>query len=112
MEKRTQSAAQRPAPRKQAITLKVAGNSYKFDIDPDREEIYRLAEREVNASLADMQKDRIRGWSDADYLAIAVLTYAIKNIDLRQSREVGDEDLKRLDALDRELGTYLDSKIE
>lgn len=112
MERRTEPAAERPTPEKQAITLKVAGGSYKFTIDRDREEVYRLAEREVNAALAKIRQNRIRNWEDADYLAVAVLTFAIDNIDLRQSREVGDEDLQRLDALDAELGTYLDSKIE
>lgn len=103
---------EQPAKQKQTITLKVAGNSYRFTIDRDREEVYRLAEREVSKALADIKKDRIRDWNEADYLAMAVLTFAIDNIDLRQSREVGGEELQRLAALDEELGTYLDARIE
>ena len=37
---------------KQAITLKIAGKSYPFNIESGKEEIYRLAEREVNSYLA------------------------------------------------------------
>ena len=37
---------------KQAITLKIAGKSYPFNIESGKEEIYRLAEREVK-KLAD-----------------------------------------------------------
>ena len=34
---------------KQAITLKIAGKSYPFNIESGKEEMYRLAEREVNS---------------------------------------------------------------
>ena len=37
---------------KQAITLKIAGKSYPFNIESGKEEMYRLAEREVNSYLA------------------------------------------------------------
>ena len=37
---------------KQAITLKIAGKSYPFTIESGKEEMYRLAEREVNNYLA------------------------------------------------------------
>ena len=37
---------------KQAITLKIAGKSYPFQIESGKEEMYRLAEREVNQYLA------------------------------------------------------------
>ena len=33
----------------QAITLKLAGKSYSLNIDSEKEEMYRLAEREVNS---------------------------------------------------------------
>ena len=43
---------------KQAITLKIAGKSYPFNIESGKEEMYRLAEREVNSYLA-LIKNRI-----------------------------------------------------
>ena len=36
---------------KQKISLKVGGKAYQMTIDSDKEEIYRLAEREVNGAI-------------------------------------------------------------
>lgn len=93
----------------QSITLKIAGKSYSFNIENDKEEAYRLAEREVNAYLASIKQKNFKGWSEQDYLSMAALKFAISNVDLRQSREVGDEDLKKLTDIDQQLGNYLDS---
>ena len=54
---------------KQAITLKVAGRSYAFDIESDKEEMYRLAEREVNTYLARIMQKRYENWSEKDDLS-------------------------------------------
>lgn len=94
--------------KKQAITLKIAGKSYPLTIDREKEEVYRLAEREVNAYLGRVKLQHVKGWNDADYIAIAALNFAISNVNMRRSREVEDEDLKRLQQLDNELEHYLD----
>ena len=41
---------------KQKITLKVDNKPYQMTIDSDKEEIYRLAEREVNANISKLKK--------------------------------------------------------
>ncbi len=92
---------------KQAITLKIAGKSYPFQIESGKEEAYRLAEREVNSYLSLIKQQNIRGWSEQDYLAMAALKFAITNVGIRQSRELTDDDLGRLSALDRKLDDYL-----
>ena len=56
---------------KQAITLKIAGRSYPLNIDREKEEVYRLAEREVNAYLAQIKQNNIKNWEETDYLAIS-----------------------------------------
>lgn len=94
---------------KQAITLKVAGRSYSFDIESGKEEIYRLAEREVNNYLTLIKQRRFENWTDRDYLSMTALKFAIAHVEMRQSREVGSEDLKRLHALDREIDSYLNA---
>lgn len=96
---------------KLAITLKIAGRSYKFTIDREKEEAYRLAEREVNSYLAQGKQKRIKGWGDMDYLAIAALNFAITNINMRQSREVSSDELGQLEALDQELKGYLEKQM-
>ena len=75
---------------KQAITLKIAGKSYPFNIESGKEEMYRLAEREVNS-----------------YLAMTALKFAIANVGMRQSREVDDEDLRQLEKIGTEIDAYL-----
>ncbi len=85
---------------KQAITLKIAGKSYPFTIESGKEEMYRLAEREVNNYLALIKQQNIRNWTDMDYLSMTALKFAIAEIGMRQSRELGSEDLRRLEALD------------
>jgi len=93
----------------QAITLKIAGKSYPLTIESGKEEVYRLAEREVNAYLAQIKQNNFRNWTDQDYLAMAALKFSITNVSLRQSREVGSEELRRLEKLDRELDAYLNA---
>ena len=90
----------------QAITLKIAGKSYSLNIESEKEEVYRLAEREVNNYLA---ANNFKNWTDQDYLSMAALKFAIANVDMRQSRELGDEDLKHLGRLGEELDAYLNT---
>ena len=90
---------------KQAITLKIAGKSYPFQIESGKEEMYRLAEREVNQYLALIKQQNIRNWTDQDYLSMAALKFAIANVGMRQSRELDNEDLRRLEAYDHIQGS-------
>ena len=87
---------------KQAITLKIAGKSYPFNIESGKEEIYRLAEREVNSYLALIKQQHIKNWNDQDYLAMAALKFAIANVGMRQSREIDSEDMKQLEKIGTE----------
>ena len=91
----------------QAITLKIAGKSYSLNIESEKEEVYRLAEREVNNYLAAIKQNNFKNWTDQDYLSMAALKIAIANVDMRQSRELGDEDLIHLGRLGEELDAYL-----
>ena len=81
---------------KQAITLKIAGKSYPFNIESGKEEMYRLAEREVNSYLALIKQQNM-----------TALKFAIANVGMRQSREVDDEDLRQLEKIGTEIDAYL-----
>lgn len=94
---------------KQAITLKIAGKSYPFNIESGKEEMYRLAEREVNNYLALIKQQRIKNWTDQDYLSMAALKFAIATVDMRQSREMGDADIERLGRIDEQIDSYLNT---
>lgn len=91
----------------QAITLKIAGKSYSLNIESEKEEVYRLAEREVNNYLALIKQNNFRNWTDQEYLSMAALKFAIALVDLRQSRDVGSEELRRIEEIDREVDDYL-----
>lgn len=93
----------------QAITLKIAGKSYSLNIEREKEEIYRLAEREVNAYLAQIKRNNFKNWTDQDYLSMAALKFAIANADMRQSREVGSEELKELERICGDIDAYLNT---
>lgn len=92
---------------KQSITLRIAGKSYPFDIESGKEEVYRLAEREVNNYLALIKQQNIRNWDDRDYLSMTALKFAIAHIALRQSRETDSEDLRTIERLGTEIDAYL-----
>ena len=92
---------------KQAITLKIAGKSYPFQIESGKEEMYRLAEREVNSYLTLIKQQNIRNWTDQDYLSMTALKFAIANVGMRQSRELDSEDLRRLEAIGNEIDACL-----
>ncbi len=101
---------------KQAIKLKIAGKSYSLTLRrradeeyslAEKEELYRLAEREVNAHVTQLEQAKLIDYSTQDYLALTALQLAVVNLSLVRSREVGSEDLKRLDALRERLDGYL-----
>ncbi len=93
---------------KQSIKLKIGGKEYSLSIDPAKEELYRAAEREVNAYVAKFEKARIDGFAKQDCLALTALQLAISNLGMARSREVGDEDVKRLASLSNRISEYLD----
>ena len=87
-----------------------SGQDHPFTIESGKEEAYRLAEREVNNYLALIKQQKIRNWSEQDYLAMAALKFAIANVKTRLDREPDADDLGRLERLDDELDAYLNSR--
>ena len=89
------------------IKLKIAGKTYSMKIDSSKEEVYRLAERMVNAYASKFEQAGIEGSSRQDFLALSALQLAISNVAMSQSREVGNEDVKALNAVSDEISDYL-----
>ena len=92
---------------KQKINLRVADKPYSLTIDSDKEEVYRLAEREVNANLANLQKAFGDNFDIKDCLAITALQLSINNIAITRQNELETDDMKALDALSRRLDKHL-----
>lgn len=91
----------------QKIHLRLAGKAYGLEIAPEKEEIYRMAEREVNASVSKWQKAFGDNFSVQDCLAIAALQLCINNISIARQSELSDEDTQALDALSQRLDKHL-----
>lgn len=92
---------------KQKINLKVAGKAYSLTIDSEKEEVYRLAEREVNTNVGKLQKTFGESFSVQDCLAITALQLGINNIALMRENNLADDDLAALDALSQKLDKHL-----
>ncbi len=94
---------------KQSIKLKVAGKGYALEIEDNKEEVYRLAEREVNNCLTKIKQKPYPNWSDVDYLALIALSFAIDKVQTRMRGEVQSDELKRLKELEQTVDGYLNS---
>lgn len=92
---------------KQKINLKVAGKAYSLTIDSEKEEVYRLAEREVNTNVGKLQKTFGESFSVQDCLTITALQLGINNIALTRENNLADDDLAALDALSQKLDKHL-----
>ncbi len=92
---------------KQKINLRVAGKAYEMTIDSDKEEVYRLAEREVNANVSELQRNFGDKVSMQDCLAITALRFSINSIAISRQSEMSNEDLSALDALSQRLDKNL-----
>lgn len=92
----------------QVIKLKIANKDYSFNIEREKEELYRLGARDINAYIASSKKhNNFKDWADQDYLGVVALNLAIGNANMKQSREVGSADLISLKEMGDEIDTYL-----
>lgn len=91
---------------KQKITLRVDGRPYQMTIDADKEEVYRLAERELNANISEL-RTLYANMSAQDIITIVALRYGINSIAISQENEMSGEDLQALDALSQRLDKHL-----
>lgn len=92
---------------KQKINLKVAGKAYSLTIDSEKEEIYRLAERDVNSNVGKLQKTFGESFSVQDCLAITALQWSINDIAVKRENSLASDDLAALDALSQKLDKHL-----
>mgnify|MGYP001080314949 CR=1 FL=1 len=86
------------------IRLNVAGKSYAFSIEREKEEIFRRAEKEVNRLTAVVESQYMA--DREDYLAVVALQLAVRVLELESSRSLGKE-IDRLDELNRRLDEHL-----
>ncbi|MFI3332044.1 MAG: cell division protein ZapA [Rikenellaceae bacterium] len=97
---------------KQAINLILASKSYSFTINSEAEEVYRLAEREVNSCVSEYQKHNVKDFSVVDYLALTALKLAIININAKREGSLQQEDVDALSAIKEQIDSYLNGLKE
>ena len=86
------------------IKLTIAGRTYPLNIDKDKEERYRRAEKEIN-SLTTRFEASYR-LETVDHLAMAALQIAVTQIEMEMSRNM-DSDRDELNRLDKDLDKHL-----
>ncbi len=91
---------------KQSITLKIENVSFALEIESEKEELYRVAERRVNDQIKLIAK-HFQKWDNTKCMAMALLSLAIKNVTAERSRELDTEEIARLKALQTSIDTCL-----
>lgn len=92
---------------KQNIKLRICGKDYPFGIDPEKEELYRIAARRVNEMVTQCAQRSIEDYTVKDFLALTALNFALDGIVRDQSLEVGSEDVKELGRLSDKITDFM-----
>ena len=90
------------------IKLDIAGKPYEMRINPQNEEVYRLAARKINDLMAIAQRSRVDGFGIQDYLSMIAVDLMISNIRLERKNDVEEGDLKALSELAEKLSKHLE----
>ena len=90
------------------IKLDIAGKPYEMRINPQNEEVYRLAARKINDLMAIAQRSRVDGFGVQDYLSMIAVDLMISNIRLERKNDVEEGDLKALSELAEKLSKHLE----
>ena len=90
------------------IKLDIAGKPYEMRINPQNEEVYRLAARKINDLMAIAQRSRVDGFGIQDYLSMIAVDLMISNIRLEHKNDVEEGDLKALSELAEKLSKHLE----
>ena len=90
------------------IKLDIAGKPYEMRINPQNEEVYRLAARKINDLMAIAQRSRVDGFGIQDYLSMIAVDLMISNIRLERKNDVEEGDLKALSELAERLAKHLE----
>lgn len=86
------------------IHLDIAGHKYPMMIERSKEELYRKAEKEVNAWVSTIEsKYRM---DKKECLAMVALQLALQNVERTTARNI-DDDLEELTKLERTIDAHL-----
>ncbi|MBQ5594822.1 MAG: cell division protein ZapA [Alistipes sp.] len=87
------------------INISIAGKSYPMTVDVANEELYRVAAKRLNETIAEF--NRVPQFSSEDRLAMAALRYSILALNSERNVSLGDEDIQELENIERRIRDYV-----
>ena len=87
------------------INISIAGKSYPMTVDAANEELYRVAAKRLNETIAEF--NRIPQFDNQDRLAMAALRFSILSLTAERNSSLGDEDIVELEALEKLVRNYV-----
>lgn len=91
--------------KKVKINISIAGKSYPMTVDVANEELYRVAAKRLNETIAEF--NRVPQFSSEDRLAMAALRYSILALNSERNVSLGDEDIQELENIERRIRDYV-----
>ena len=87
------------------INISIAGKSYPMTVDVANEELYRVAAKRLNETIAEF--NRVPQFGSEDRLAMAALRYSILSLTSERNTSLGDEDIEELEAITQLIRNYV-----
>ena len=87
------------------INISIAGKSYPMTVDVANEELYRVAAKRLNETIAEF--NRVPQFGGEDRLAMAALRYSILSLTSERNASLGDEDVEELEAITKLIRNYV-----
>jgi cell division protein ZapA len=87
------------------INISIAGKSYPMTVDVANEELYRVAAKRLNETIAEF--NRVPQFDSQDRLAMAALRYSILCLTSERNATLGSEDIEELEAIERRIRDYV-----
>ena len=87
------------------INISIAGKSYPMTVDVANEELYRVAAKRLNETIAEF--NRVPQFGSEDRLAMAALRYSILSLTSERNSALGDEDVEELEAITKLISNYV-----
>ena len=91
--------------KKVKINISIAGKSYPMTVDVANEELYRVAARRLNDTIAEF--NRVPQFDSQDRLAMAAFRYSILSLTSERNTSLGDEDIEELEAITQRIRNYV-----
>ena len=74
-------------------------------VDVANEELYRVAAKRLNETIAEF--NRVPQFDSQDRLAMAALRYSILTLTSERNASLGDEDIEELESIERRIRDYV-----